>query len=879
MNAFTSSDWTAYPFASQNRKDYFNLLDVYLDAVFFSNLNELDFSQEGHRVEFEKADDPSTDLVFKGVVFNEMKGAMSAPTSILWDAMGAHLFPNNTYHFNSGGDPEVIPELSYKQLRDFYETHYHPSNAVFMTYGDIPAAELQERFDQAALSRFEPLGRKISVAKTHRFHSPKRVEDAYAIQDEDTKDKTHIVMGWLLGETTNLDERLEAHLLSSVLLDNSASPLSQALEQTDLSTAPSPLCGVEDSAREMVFVCGLDGSNPESRDAAEKLILGVLEKVAKEGVQQEQVDAVLHQLELGQREIRGDGMPFGLQLVLSGLSSAMHRGDTLEALDLDPALQRLREKAADPQFIPKLINDLLLNNHHRVTLTLKPDSAISQRRIIAEKAKLSEMKNELDDSEAQHIVDYAKQLADRQVQEDDPSILPQVTLEDIPAEFHIAQASKDALKVGPATVYHQGTNGLVYQHVVQPLPQFSEPLQRVLPFYTGFLAEMGSGGRDYLQTQKRQAEVTGGIGAYTLQRGTIDDEQAVNGHMIVRGKALLRNSEALSELINDTMTTVRFDEHDRLKELISQGRMSREQSVTGSGHALAMMAASSGMSPKAYWSHELTGLAGIKALKQLDDSLSDADNVAELAAKLSEINTLMKAAPREFMVVSEEENWAAIKKQMDNVFTSADGTGFTPMKADPIRKQVKQLWTTNTEVNFCASAYPAVPANHKDAATLSVLGPVLRNGYLHRAIRETGGAYGGGASFDTDTSSFKFYSYRDPRLCETLEDFSKSIEWLNNEDLDPRLLEEAILNVISSIDKPGSPAGEARNAYQSELTGRTAEFRQAYRNSILGVTMDDLKSVGKRYFDPNKASIAVVTNAETAANKDVADLNLDVYEL
>ncbi|MEE9334831.1 MAG: insulinase family protein [Granulosicoccaceae bacterium] len=882
MNAFTSSDWTAYPFASQNRKDYFNLLDVYLDAVFFSNLDELDFSQEGHRIEFEKADDPQSDLVFKGVVFNEMKGAMSAPTSILWDAIGSHLFPNNTYHFNSGGDPEVIPELSYKALREFYETHYHPSNSVFMTYGDIPPAELQERFDTAALSRFEPLGREISVAKTHRFHSPKRIEDAYAIQDEETKDKTHIVMGWLLSESTNLDERLQAHLLSSVLLDNSASPLLQALEQTDLGNAPSPLCGVEDSALEMVFVCGLDGSNPEARDATEKLIIDVLEKIAKDGVEQEQVDAVLHQLELSQREIRGDGMPFGLQLVLSGLSAAMHRGDTLEALDLDPALQRLREKAADPKFIPQLVNHLLLNNHHRVTLTLKPDSAISQRRVIAEKARLAEIKQGLDKGETQYIVDYAKKLADRQIQEDDPSILPQVTLEDIPANFNIAQARNDKLKAGPVSVYHQGTNGLVYQHVVQPLPHLNEQLQRALPFYTGFLAEFGSGGRDYLQTQKRQAEVTGGIGAYTVQRGSVDNEQDVKGHMIVRGKALLPNSEALSELINDTMNNVRFDEHERLRELISQARMSREQSVTGSGHMLAMMAASSGMSPTAHWSHELSGLEGIKSLKQLDDSLSDKGELTELAGKLSEIHEIMKASPREFMVVSEAENWPAIKQQMNNIFKnsgSSNAQAFEPMKAESIRKQVRQLWTTNTEVNFCASAFPAVTSSHEDAATLSVLGPVLRNGYLHRAIRETGGAYGGGASFDADSASFRFYSYRDPRLSETLEDFSKSIEWLNSTDLDPRLLEEAILNVISSIDKPGSPAGEARNAYQNELTGRSASFRQEFRQRILKVSMDDLKSAGCRYFGADKASIAVVTNAEHAAAQDVMDLKLDLCEL
>ena len=323
MNAFTSSDWTAYPFASQNRKDFFNLLDVYLDAVFFSRLHELDFAQEGHRVEFEKPDDPSSPLVFKGVVFNEMKGAMSAPTSFLWQTLTKHLFPNNTYHHNSGGDPEAIPDLSYQQLKNFYDTHYHPSNAVLMTYGDIPAQELQARFQLQVLSRFKPLDRTISVADAKRYHSPVRVEEAYATQETETGDKTHIVVGWLLGSSVDLDQRLRAHLLSSVLLDNSASPLMQTLEKSDLGTSPSPLCGLEDSAKEMVFACGLEGSNPEQTEAVESLILDTLADVVSNGVPQSQIEAVLHQLELSQREIRGDGMPFGLQLVLSGLSTAM----------------------------------------------------------------------------------------------------------------------------------------------------------------------------------------------------------------------------------------------------------------------------------------------------------------------------------------------------------------------------------------------------------------------------------------------------------------------------------------------------------------------------------------------------------------------------
>ena len=669
MNAFTSSDWTAYPFASQNKKDFFNLLDVYLDAVFFSRLHELDFAQEGHRVEFEKADDPASDLVFKGVVFNEMKGAMSAPTSVLWQTLSKHIFPNNTYHFNSGGDPEDIPDLTYDELKSFYDTHYHPSNAVFMTYGNLSPEVLQTRFQDQVLTRFEKLDRTINVTPAKRYHAPVRVQEYYATQEADISDKTHIVVSWLLGESIDLDERLRADLLSSVLMANSASPLMQVLEQSDLGTSPSPMCGLEDSNLEMVFACGMDGSNPQQTEAIEKLIIDTLETIARDGVPQEQVDAMLHQLEMSQREIRGDGMPFGLQLVLSGLSAAMQRGDTLAAIDLDPALERLREEAQSPEFIPDLVRKLLLDNPHRLTLTLAPNQEISERRNVAERARLAKMKQSLDSSKAQKIVERAKALAERQIQEDDPEILPKVTLADVPADMHIPTGEKSTLADAPATLYAQGTNGIVYQHVVVDLPQMDDELQAALPLYTNFLAELGSGNRDYLQTQSLQASVTGGLAGYTLQRGAADNEQSVSGYLVVRGKALLRNTDALSNLMLDTLTQVRFDEHVRLRELVAQSRASREQRITGSGHVLAMLAAGSGMSPTAHLSHQQNGLAGIRSLKGLDDSLEqDKAAVQALAEKFAAIHDIIKQAPRQFMVVAEEENLTSCQDSLAAAF-------------------------------------------------------------------------------------------------------------------------------------------------------------------------------------------------------------------
>ncbi len=879
MNAFTSTDWTAYPFATQNRKDYFNLLDVYLDAVFFSRLHELDFAQEGHRIEFENPQNPDSDLMFKGVVFNEMKGAMSAPSSILWQTLTKHVYPNNTYHHNSGGDPEAILDLSYEQLREFYDTHYHPSNAVFMTYGDIPAVELQTRFDDHVLNRFEPLDRTINVKQTQRYYSPIKVEEAYASDETEDEGNTHLVMAWLLGESTNLDARLCAHLVANVLLDNSASPLLKVLETTDLANSPSPLCGLDDSNREMLFCCGLEGSSTDKAEDFEKLILSVLEDIAVNGVDQQQIDAVLHQLELSQREIRGDGMPFGLQLVLGGLSTAMLRGDTMEVLNLDPALDRLREAAQKPQFIQNQIKSMFLENPHRVRLSLRPDSNLSELRLAAEKQRLEATKAAMSEAEKQAVVERAAQLSERQSQQDDPEILPKVTLDDVPADKPIPVGIDSVIGGTPATLYNQGTNGIVYQDVLIELPALDAELLPLLPFYTNFLTELGSGKRDYLETQTLQSSIAGSLGSYALKRGAVEDAEQLKSYFVLSGKALTRNHRALSDLMVETLEAVRFDEHDRIRELFAQTRAAREQSITGNGHTLAMSAAASGISSVAALSHELHGLGGIRFIQGLDDSLDQADKLTEVAGKLQKIHQLIVQSPRQHMLISEADHHQSFSDNLAAAFSQAtavnpDQAGFS-YHAD--KKQLTQLWTTATEINFASKAFATVPAGHKDAAALAVLGPFLRNGFLHRAIRETGGAYGGGASYDSDSASFRFYSYRDPRLTETLADFDASIEWLLNTKHEWRSVEEAILNVISGIDKPGSPAGNARSAFQANLFGRTIEMRQKMRRDILAIKIDDLQRVGSEYLKADNASIAAICSDTTA--KECEQLNAETIAI
>ncbi len=873
MNAFTSSDWTAYPFASMNRKDFDNLLSVYLDSVFFSKLDPLDFAQEGHRLEFDKPEDPSTDLVYRGVVYNEMKGAMSSATSQLWQNLSSHLFPTTTYHYNSGGEPDHIVDLEYEDLVKFYRHHYHPSNAIFATYGDIPAHEHHERFEELALKRFDRLDIELPVRDEKRLFAPVRVEQGYAVNEgEPTDHKTHIVMGWLLGHSFDLQENLEGQLLSAVLLENSASPLMRALETTDIGHSPSPMCGLEDSNREMTFVCGIEGSEPDQHKALEALIEETLQKVVEEGVSEDRLEAILHQLELHQREIAGDQLPYGLQLIMSAISPMVHGGDPVELLDLEPVLAHMREKIRDPQYVPGLIRSKLLENPHRVTLTLRPDEKLESHRQQAIREALARRKAALTDEEVRQIVERARALEERQQRKDDDSILPKVDLSDVPLQMPEPESRYDGDIA--ATVFARGTNGLVYEQVVLPVPALTEEELLLLPYYTTLIPEVGCGDLDYLQMQDRISAESGGISASFSAKGRIDDVQDLTGYLIFNGKALARNRSALTRLLNDVFHGARFDETERVRELVAQIRARREQAVTGSGHGLAMGAASQGMSPGAWLSFRIGGLEAIRGTKALDKALNDPTELQAFCDRLAALHEKVRQQTREFLVIGEQDQLDPMLDDLKSCWKPVAATAGELWKIAPVNYATREAWVTSTQVNFCAKAYSTVAVDHPDAAALTVLGGFLRNGYLHRAIREKGGAYGGGAGQDSVNGAFRFFSYRDPRLEETLEDFDNALVWLQETEHDPQELEESILGVVGQLDRPRSPAGAARHAFHNKLFGRTPEQRATFRERVLAVTLEDLKRVAKEWLVPEKASVAVVTSPENRARAEALGLNI-----
>ena len=891
MNAMTSSDWTAYPFASQNDKDFDNLLSVYLDAVFFARLDELDFAQEGHRVEFEEMENPESDLVYKGVVFNEMKGAMSSPVSQLWQKISKHLFPTNTYHYNSGGEPAEITNLSYDQLKSFYASHYHPSNAIFMTFGDMDVNELHEKIDQQALAKFSKQEQKWSVPLEQRLAAPMRIEESYGVETEDAdelNDKTHHVIAWLLGESANLKEQLEAHLLSQLLLDNSASPLRKALEKCEFASAPSPMCGLEDSNREMSFMCGIEGSNVPDAEAFEKLVFDVLNDVAEKGVAQEEIDSVLHQLEFHQREIGGDSHPYGMQLIFSGMSAATHYGDPVAMINIEPALAELKEDVKDPSFVQTLVKDLLLNNRHFIRLSLRPDSELGAEELRIEKAKLEKMKAEFSDEQTQAIVQQSLDLKARQEQEDDGDILPSVGLADVPAEIKYPEVDDDTVrqkaKLGKNSVsYSTGTNGIVYQQLITNLPELNANELQLLPLLGYTWTEVGASG-NYLEQQQKQAAYCGGISSYaSIKPKAISDnnlQDEMLGYYTFSGKALASNQQAFSELMRETVMQADFSDAERIGELVGQVSARRLQGITGNGHGLAMQVAAAQVSEHAAMMSDISGLPLTQRLKA-NFGQESADQAKTLAAELQSLQKKVISQPTEVLLIQDKEQLAAHSQSVSPWQQGEYVESNFNIESNDAKKlassAVHNYWMVDSQVNFCAMAFPTVNQLHADAPPLAVAAGILRNGFLHTTIREQGGAYGAGASQDSNLGIFKFYSYRDPRIEGTFDDFTASISWLLNDAKDESLVEQSILGIIGSMDRPSSPAGEAKLIHHALKAGRTPARRLAYRQGLLAVTLADVKRVIRTYLLQGEGQKAVLAPKGTA---DIAaKLGLNAIEL
>ena len=567
MNAFTASDWTLYPFATQNRKDFYNLLDVYLDAVFYPNLERLSFKQEGHRLALEKDAANTRRLTFKGVVYNEMKGAMSSPDQILGRSLLHALYPDTTYRFNSGGDPQIIPELTTEDLHAFHARHYHPSNAYFYSYGNLPLDGHLAFIGQKVLDRFERIDPATEVPSQPRWKAPREAVYYYPLApDEDPSRKNQIGIGWLTSDIRDISEVLALTLIEQILLGNPASPLRKALLESGLGSALADATGFDADNRDTLFFCGLKDVAESDGPKIVDIVMQTLTTLCDTGIDPELVESAIHQVEFHRKEITNTPYPYGLKLLIAMTGTWIHGGEPHRLLLLEDDIAALRQQMATSRFFENLLRRYFLDNPHRVIFKLLPDLTLADKMKRAEEEKLRQIDSTLSPEEINRIEADTEALQRLQESEEDISLLPTLAIEDIPPAIDRIEA--DAVRDNQLHLYSRPTGGIFYFSSAMEIASVAPENLPLLPLFCHAATRMGTAAKDYVQLARYFDRYTGGFGLAIQARTRFDDGGPSLPLVTMGGKCLNRNRDQLLAILDEMLQDIRFANLDHLKRIL-----------------------------------------------------------------------------------------------------------------------------------------------------------------------------------------------------------------------------------------------------------------------------------------------------------------------
>ncbi len=841
MNAMTYADRTAYPFATTDRQDFFNLLDVYLDASFFPQLSYLDFLQEGWRHVFDGGK-----LAYQGVVFNEMKGAIADPMYALHHGIIAPLFAGTTYEVASGGDPLAIPELSHAMLRDFHASHYHPSQAVFMSAGRIDAASIQDRIASQVLARRSGQAPRRTPALASSWTGPR--EQDLKIPSQQAKDDEYgLQLAWLLGEMTDTMGYYEAHLLTAGLLNDSASPLRAAMESSGFGR-PSRLNGQDTNMRQMVFHAGMEGLTQDQAGAAQVLILAALERTATDGVPESTLRAALRDLRYQQRNTEGGGTPFMLRRMLQALPLALYGGDVMHAFDNEAALALLDARIADPAFFKGLVR-ALLDNPTRLTTRVMPDADYFTARAATEQLRLANVEARLSVEERARIEADSAALAAHQALPVDKTLLPRIRPADVSPQPR--PVPDVPLLLDGALSFDVATNGISYARVLYDVSHVAPADWPWLDLYADLLPDLGTGELDYAAADAwRQALVPSfrvGLDQSLTQDGKLRLE------VVFSSSALREEDAAIAEVLATSIAGARFDETARIAFLIERLVQSKFTGLAKAGRDYALLAAGAPLSPLRHFQNELSGVPSLPFFGALKTLAQSEEGLAQIAARLAAMHALVTGIEPIRLCVGAGDDAAALARLLAPASASPMAT--PPAASIMCRTDAVNLALHATsQVNHCVIAWPAPRIGHPDAAALAVAAEFMGANMLHQALREQGGAYGGFASYSGDAGMFSMSSFRDPRLAGTYADFAAALDAVAHDDFTNEQLEEAIISVIKGLDKPMSPYVSAVRAWQLQRGGIDEAVRQQFRTGILTCTLDQIRAAVSTWLAPEAAS-------------------------
>ncbi|XP_073010433.1 presequence protease 1, chloroplastic/mitochondrial isoform X1 [Typha latifolia] len=875
LNAFTYPDRTCYPVASTNTKDFYNLVDVYLDAVLFPRCVEdfQTFQQEGWHYEL---DNPAEDISYKGVVFNEMKGVYSQPDNILGRVTQQALYPENTYGVDSGGDPKEIPKLTFEEFQEFHRKYYHPSNARIWFYGDDDPKErlriLNEYLDQFEAS---PSRNESKVQPQKLFKEPVRIVEKYpADEGGDLKKKHMVCLNWLLSEEPlDIETELTLGFLDHLLLGTPASPLRRILLESRLGDAIVG-GGVDDELLQPQFSIGLKGVSEDDIHKVEQLVIETMKNLAEEGFTSEAVEASMNTIEFSLRENNTGSFPRGLSLMLRSIGKWIYDMDPFEPLRYEKPLQNLKmriaEEGSKAVFSP-LIYKFILNNPHLVTVEMQPDPEKASRDEAAEKEILDKVKASMTQEDLAELARATQELRLKQETPDPPEALrsvPSLSLQDIPKKpVHVPT---EVVEInGVKCLQHDlFTNDVVYSEVVFDMSFLKKELLQLVPLFCQSLLEMGTKDMDFVQLNQLIGRKTGGISVYPFTssvRGKVDPCT----HIIVRGKAMAARAEDLFNLITCILQDVQFTEQQRFRQFVSQSKARMESRLRGSGHGIAAARMDAKLNMAGWISEQIGGFSYLEFLQELEKKIDqDWDRIS---CSLEEIRKSVLAKEGCLInVTTDEKNLSKTNKLIANFVDSLPSTTSResdswPSKLSPVNEAI----VIPTQVNYIGKAANVYETGYQLNGSAYVISKYISNTWLWDRVRVSGGAYGGFCDFDTHSGVFSYLSYRDPNLLKTLDIYDGTANFLRELELDDDSLTKAIIGTIGDVDGYQLPDAKGYSSLLRHLLGVTDEEREIRREEILSTSLKDFKEFSDAVDSIRTKGIVVAV----ASPEDVAAAN------
>lgn len=844
MNALTGQDFTCYPASSQGKTDFYNLLSVYLDAVFFPTLRKESFLQEGHRL----ALDP---IRIEGVVYNEMKGAMSGADDRMAQLIYKHLLPDLPYAFNSGGDPKEIPSLTHEELLEFHRLFYHPSRALFFFYGNLPLTDhldfLEKELFSSPFFKEAPLS-PLPLQK--RFDAPLSVTDLYPAHGAD--DKPMVAFSWLTTSIARQDEVLALHLLDSLLMDTDASPLKKALLRSGLCAEADSSLDAEISEIPWILLC--KGCEPESSSKLHRVIVETLKSCAEKGFKREDIEASLHQLEFERKEIGGHGGPYGLTLFFRSALLKQHGVEAERGLLIHSLFAHLRSQLENGDFLPQLIRRHLLENSHLVIATLYPDRGLHAREKEEEDERLAFLEKKMSDEEKQALEDQTKNLALFQEASEHQSLscLPKLHIKEAPPH-----AKKIELKQEGSVFYHPCfTNGIIYADLVLKLPFCRKEDLPLLSLYSRFLPEVGCGGKSYEEALNLQQRYTGGISTSLSLNPSCDHPDVLQPTLTLHGKALAQNAPVLFELLTQMVIQPDFKDRERLEELEEEHLSSLKHRLVKKALSYAAGCALENHSLVSAIQNRWSGFSYSQwALKTGLPSLEDFRQMHE---------TLLTSSAAHLVLTCSEKDKAGLPL-LDLPLKRGGSAWQNPSLFAPLPTHM--AISIPASVAYTAQGTKAPHYTSRQAPPLFLAAELLGNTALHKAIREKGGAYGSGASYNPLAGTFYLYAYRDPHLARTLKAFEEALDKVRSRKFSKEELEEAKLCALQSLDAPIPIGQRGAVAHGWLLTGRSFEKRDAFRKALLSSTAEEVADALDGLLEKSSFTISTFLGEELFARE------------